>query len=166
MRQSRTISVKVPAGVDGNSQIRITGEGEAGPRGGPHGNLYVTLEVQPHQYFVRDGNDILMELRLNVAQAALGDELEVPTVDGTDRIKIPAGTQNNQTFRLRGKGVPFLRQNGRGDQVVVTRVVVPNKLTDHQRKLFQELEQSFAGESSDSERDDGFFGRIKDALGI
>lgn len=164
VRQPRKLTVKVPGGVDSNSQIRITGEGEVGPRGGPHGNLYVTLDVQPHDVFVRDGNDILMELPLNVAQAALGDEVEVPTVDGSERLKIPAGTQTQQTFRLRGKGVPFLRQNGRGDQVVVARVVVPNKLTDQQRKLFQELAQTFDG--SPPSGDEGLFGKIKGALGF
>lgn len=166
IRQSRAITVKIPAGVDGNSQIRISGEGDAGPRGGSHGNLYVALEVEQHPYFVRDGNDILLELRLNVAQAALGDEIEVPTVDSSERLRIPAGTQTGQTFRLRGKGVPFLRQNGRGDQVVVVRVVVPTKLNEQQRKLFQELARTLDSAGPTDERDDGFFGRIKDALGI
>jgi molecular chaperone DnaJ len=165
IRQTRKLLVKVPGGVDGNSQIRITGEGETGPRGGPNGNLYVTLDVQPHEVFVRDGNDIIMELELNVAQAALGDELEIPTVDGSERLKIPAGTQNQQTFRLRGKGVPYLRQSGRGDQVVVTRISVPTKLTDQQRKLFQELGQTFSGTPS-AGNDEGIFGKIKGAFGI
>lgn len=164
VRQTRKLTVKVPAGVDSNSQIRITSEGEVGPRGGPHGNLYVALDVQEHPIFVRDGNNILMELKLNVAQAALGDEVEVPTVDGTERLKIPAGTQNQQTFRLRGKGVPFLRQNGRGDQVVVASVVVPTKLNEQQRKLFQELARTFDGDAPAGE--EGIFGKIKGALGL
>lgn len=166
LRQSRKLSVKVPAGVDGNSQIRISGEGEVGPRGGPHGNLYVTLDVQPHEFFVRDGNNVLLELRLNVAQAALGTELEVPTVDGSAPLKIPAGTQTGATFTIRNKGVPFLRQNGRGDQVVVARVVVPERLSEHQRRLFQELAQSFDGEEGSGDGRDGFFGRLKDAFGL
>ncbi len=166
VRQTRKITVKVPAGVDGNSQIRITGEGEAGPRGGPHGNLYVALNVEPHPYFVRDGNDIVLELRLNVAQATLGDEIEVPTVDGKEWLKIPAGTQTGQTFRLRGKGVPYLRQHGRGDQVIVARVVVPTRLNDQQRRLFQELAKTLEGAEPGGERDEGFFGRIKDAFGM
>jgi molecular chaperone DnaJ len=166
LRQSRTITVKVPAGVDGNSQIRISGEGESGPRGGPHGNLYVTLDVQPHPFFLRDNNDIVLELRINISQAALGDEVVVPTVDGNEKLKIPPGTQTGQVFRLRGKGVPFLRQNGRGDQVVIARVIVPKKLTEQQRKLFQELAQTLDKEEPERERDEGFLGRIKDALGI
>jgi molecular chaperone DnaJ len=166
VRQGRKLSVKVPAGVDGNSQIRISGEGEAGPRGGPHGNLYVTLDVQPHEYFVRDGNNVLLELRLNVAQAALGTELEVPTVDGSATLKVPPGTQTGATFTIRNKGVPYLRQNGRGDQVVVARVVVPERLSDHQRRLFQELGQSFDGEGGSDDGREGFFGRLKDAFGL
>lgn len=165
VRQARKITVKVPAGVDGNQQIRISGEGEAGPRGGPFGNLYVALDVQPHPLFLREGNDLIFELKLNVAQAALGEEIEVPTIDGTEKVRIPPGTQTGQTFRLRNRGVPFLRQQGRGDQIVISRVVVPNKLSEHQRKLFQELARTF--EPIDHTRqDDGFFSRIKDALGL
>ena len=167
VRQARKLTVKVPAGVDGNSQIRISGEGEGGPRGGPHGNLYVALDVQPHQHFIREGNDVIYELKLNVAQATLGDELAVPIVDGTSEpLRVPAGTQTGQTFRIRNKGVPFLRQSGRGDHIVVTRVVVPTRLTDQQRKLFQDLAKALDPEEGSSEQDDGFFGRIKDALGL
>ncbi len=164
--QPRTIDIRVPAGVDGNSQIRISNEGEAGPRGGPRGNLYVTLDVAPHPFFVRDGSDIILELRINVAQAALGDEVTVPTVDGEEQLKIPPGTQTGQVFRLRGKGVPYLRQSGRGDQIIVTRVIIPKKLNDQQRKLFQELSQTLAREEPEKERDEGFFSRLKDAFGI
>ncbi len=166
VRQSKKIKVKIPAGVDSDSQIRISGEGDAGPRGGPYGNLYVTLDIQAHPYFVREGNNVVLELRLNVAQAALGDDVTVPTLDGEETLRIPPGTQTGQVFRLRGKGVPYLRQNGRGDQVVVTRVVVPSRLTDQQRKLFQELAKTMEPESVSEDRDDSFFGRIKDALGL
>jgi molecular chaperone DnaJ len=165
-RQLRKIKVRVPPGVDSNSQIRISSEGDAGPRGGPYGNLYVMLDVQQHPDFMREGNDIIFELRINVAQAALGDEVEVKTVDGTEKIKVPPGTQTGHIFRLRGKGVPFLRQSGRGDQVVITRVVVPTRLNEQQRKLFQELSKTLDPEDSVGARDDGLFGRIRDALGI
>jgi molecular chaperone DnaJ len=166
VRQSRRLTVKIPSGVDNNQQIRITGEGDSGPRGGPAGNLYVALEVQPHDYFVREGNDILLELPLNIAQAALGDEVEIPTVDGSEPLKIPAGVQTGETFRLRGKGVPFLRGNGRGDQIVITRVVVPTKLTEHQRKLFTELAASLESEPIATKQDEGFFSRIRNAFGL
>jgi len=166
LRQTRHLAVKIPAGIDGASQIRITGEGDAGPRGGPYGNLYVALDVQPHKYFVREGNDILLELPLNVAQATLGTELDIPTVDSSDRLRIPPGTQTGAAFRLRGKGVPFLRGSGRGDQIVVTRVVVPSRLTEQQRKLFQELEKALDPEPLGGQQDAGFFSRLRSALGI
>lgn len=166
LRQTRHLAVKIPAGIDGASQIRITGEGDAGPRGGPYGNLYVALDVQPHKYFVREGNDILLELPLNVAQATIGTELDIPTVDSSERLRIPAGTQTGAAFRLRGKGVPFLRGSGRGDQIVVTRVVVPTKLTDQQRKLFQELEKALEPEPLGGQQDAGFFSRLRSALGL
>lgn len=115
---------------------------------------------------MREGSDIVLELRINVAQAALGDEVVVPTVDGSEPLKVPAGTQTGQVFRLRGKGVPFLRQSGRGDQVIITRVVIPKKLSDKQRKLFQELADTLDKEEPEKDRDEGFFARIKDALGM
>ena len=124
------------------------------------------LDVQPHQFFVREGNDILLELPLNIAQATLGTEIDIPTVDGAERLRIPAGTQTGATFRLRSKGVPFLRGNGRGDQVVVARVVVPTRLNDQQRKLFQELERSLEPEQIAGQQDEGFFGRLRSALGL
>jgi molecular chaperone DnaJ len=163
VRVQRKITVKVVPGVDNTSQIRITGEGESGPRGGPNGNLYIAIDVQPHAYFVRENNDILLELPLNVAQATLGAEVQVPTVDGEEPLRIPAGTQTGATFRLRGKGVPFLRGSGRGDQVVIARVQVPTKLTDEQRRLFEELARSFNEQGS---RDEGFFSKIRDAFGL
>jgi len=109
VRVTRTISVKVPAGVDNGTQIRLAGEGEPGVYGGPPGNLYVVLSVKPHRYFRRQDNNIILELAINVAQAALGDEVMVPTLEGKEKLVIPAGTQTGKVFRLRGKGVPYLR---------------------------------------------------------
>lgn len=166
IRKERSMTIKIPAGVDSSSQIRITGEGESGPRGGSMGNLYVAIDVQPHKYFLREADDILLELPLNVAQATLGTELDVPTVDGTEKLRVPAGTQTGVTFTLRGKGVPHLRGSGRGDQIIVARVVVPSNLTDHQKRLFQELEKSLEPEEIGAERDESFFGRLKNALGL
>jgi molecular chaperone DnaJ len=108
----------------------------------------------------------MLELRLNVAQAALGTELEVPTVDGSERLKVPAGTQTGQTFRIRNKGVPFLRQSGRGDQVVVARVVIPDRLNDEQRRLFQELSDTFEIQQAGERSEGGFFGKLRDAFGL
>jgi len=135
----RRIQVNIPAGVDDGTQIRLAGEGEAGLRGGPPGNLYVVLSVAPHPIFQRQDFDILLELPINIVQAALGCEPEVPTLDGKMKLTIPPGTQHGTVFRLRGKGVPILRTNRRGDQLVTIRVVVPDKLNEKQRKLLQEL---------------------------
>jgi molecular chaperone DnaJ len=166
VRQPRSITIKVPAGVDADAQIRISSEGDVGMRGSPAGNLYVTLDIEAHPYFVREQNDILLELPLNVAQASLGAELDVPTLDGTEKLKVPAGTQTGQVFRLRGKGVPFLRHSGRGDQLVISRVVVPKKLTEQQRRLMHELAQTLDTEDIKPERDEGFFSRLRNALGL
>ncbi len=163
-RSSRTLTVKIPAGVDEGSQIRLRGEGEGGARGGPSGDLFVTLTVKPHKLFQRNGNDIILELPLNIAQAALGAELQVPTIDGETELDIPPGTQGGELFRIRGKGVPFLRGNGRGDQMVVTKVVVPTKLSDRQRELLQELEAELGGKSGNDREDGGFFAKLRDAF--
>lgn len=135
----RSILVKIPAGVEDSSRIRLSGEGDAGARGGPTGNLYLNLSVKPHQSFRRDGDDILYELPINFAQSALGAEIEVPTLHGDVKLKIPAGSQTGQVFRLKNKGVPHLRGRGHGDQLSRLRVVTPESLTKKQRQLFEEL---------------------------
>lgn len=139
VRVTRKLVVNIPAGVDDGVRIRLSGEGEPGERGGPAGSLFVVLHVQPHPFFQRQENDILLEYPINIVQAALGAEVEVPTLDGPAKLTIPAGTQHGTVFKLRGKGVPILRSNRRGDQLVVVRVVVPEKLNDKQRKLLKEL---------------------------
>jgi molecular chaperone DnaJ len=118
-----------------------------GTRGGPPGNLYVVLSVEPHEIFQRRGDDILVELQINVAQAALGAEVQVPTLEGDERIGITPGTQSGSVIRLRDRGVPHLRQNGRGDELVLVRVGVPTKLTREQKRLFQELGKTLDPES-------------------
>ncbi|MDQ1301074.1 MAG: molecular chaperone DnaJ [Chloroflexota bacterium] len=136
---TRRLAVSIPAGVDDGMRIRLSGEGEPGERGGPTGSLYVFLHVQPHPLFQRQENDILLELPINIIQAALGCEPDVPTLNGNAKLTIPPGTQHGAMFRMRGKGAPILRSNRRGDQLVTVRVVVPDKLNEKQRKLFQEL---------------------------
>jgi molecular chaperone DnaJ len=145
-KNKRRISVKVPAGIDDGNGIRITGEGEAGSRGGSPGNLYVMISVKPHEYFTREGENVLYELSVNFAQAALGFEAEVPTLHGVSKLKIPAGSQAGKVFRLKDKGIPHLHGMGRGDQMVVLRVVTPESLTKEQRKLFEELAKSLGHE--------------------
>ncbi len=135
----RNILVKIPAGVDDSSRLRLSGEGDAGTRGGDSGNLYITILVKAHETFKRDGDDILYELPINFAQAALGTEVEVPTLEDNVKLKIPAGSQTGQVFRLKHKGVPHLHGRGRGDQFVSLRIVTPDPLTGQQRHLFEEL---------------------------
>jgi molecular chaperone DnaJ len=144
---SRKLSVTIPAGVDSGTQIRLAGEGEVGEQGGPPGNLYVVLDVEPHPIFQRRGDDILVALQVNVAQATLGAQVKVPTLEGEEEISIPAGTQGGTILRMRKKGVPHLRQDGRGDELVMVRVAVPTKLSRDQKALFQELAKTLDPEA-------------------
>ncbi|MBI4268145.1 MAG: molecular chaperone DnaJ [Chloroflexi bacterium] len=141
-KHQRNILVKIPAGVEDGSRIRLTGEGDAGARGGSAGNLYITLSVKPHDIFTRDGDNILYELSVNIAQAALGIEVEVPTLMGNAKLKIPAGSQTGEIFRLKSKGVPHLSGRGSGDQLVTLLVVTPQSLTKQQRQLLEELSRT------------------------
>jgi molecular chaperone DnaJ len=171
VRGKKTLTVTIPPGVDEGQQIRLEGQGEPGPRGGPPGNLYIVLHVQPHPYFRRQGHDILLDLPINIAQAALGDEVEIPTVDGPATLKIPPGTQYGKVIRLRGKGVPYLRENGRGDMQVRIRVVTPTELSEKQRQLLKELAKTFEKsgqrvEYNEQDQEKGFFERLKDAFGV
>jgi len=141
-KQKRHISVEVPAGIDDGNGIRLSGEGDAGSRGGSPGNLYVVISVARHDFFTREDDDVLYKLPVNFAQAALGIEVEVPTLYGENKLKIPAGSQNGKVFKLKDKGIPHLRGGGCGDQLVILRVVTPESLSKEQRKLFEELARS------------------------
>jgi molecular chaperone DnaJ len=154
VQKKRKLEVKIPAGVDSGSRLRVPGEGEAGEKGGPSGDLYVEIYVKPHKIFVRNENDIVMETTISFAQAALGDEILVPTLDGKASMKIPPGTQNSHVFRLRGKGFPSLHMSGKGDELVKINVEVPTKLNDRQKKLLKE----FAEISGEKVKSKGFFG--------
>jgi molecular chaperone DnaJ len=164
VQQTSRLMVNVPAGVDDGTTIRLAGQGEAGVRGGPQGNLYVVIKAKPHKFFKRDGLDIILDLNINIAQAALGDTLDAPLADGkTARITIPAGAQFGDTITLRDKGVPDLRSGRRGDQIVRLNVQTPKNLTDEQKRLLRELGQSFGSELKAAE-DKGILDAIKDAL--
>ncbi len=167
--KTRRLSVKVPAGVDSGTQIRLTGEGESGTNGGPPGNLYVVIRVKSHEYFRRQEATIHLELAINITQAALGDEVEVPTIDGQEMMTIPAGTQTGDVIRLRSKGAPRLRRDGstsgRGDQVVTIQVRTPTNLTGLQRDLMLELGKTLDREVV-PQKEKSFFDRIRDALGV
>ncbi len=159
----KKVRVHIPAGVDTGSQIRLAGEGEPGPRGGRPGDLYIVVQVKAHAVLQRHGTDVVYELPLSVAQAALGDTVEIPTVDGPQTIEIPAGTQYGKTVRLHGRGVPHLRSGRRGDQIVFVRVVIPTNLTEEQKTALRQL----GGVSGKPQQvDKGFFDRFKQAIGL
>jgi molecular chaperone DnaJ len=139
VERSRRISLKVPAGVDTGSQLILRGEGDAPDGSGRRGDLYVVLHVRPHEIFTREGNDLVCHVNVNFSRAALGGEVEVPTLDGPAKINIPPGTQSGSTFRLRKKGMPALREHGQGDELVVVRLRTPTKLTPRQRELTEQL---------------------------
>lgn len=163
-RITRKIVIKIPQGVDEGTQVRLSGEGNAGARGGTPGNLYVKLSVRKHKLFHRHDDDILYELPVNFAQAALGDEVEVPTLDGNMKLKIPASSQNGKIFRLKEKGVPHLHRPGRGDQLIRLYVVTPSSLDENQKKLFKELAKTL-GKATLPKEEKNFFDKLKDSLG-
>lgn len=164
-KRKRRLSVKIPAGVDHGSQMRLSGEGEIGANGGPRGNLYLQINVKPHEIFRRDEDDLLLDLDLNFGQVALGDIVSVPTIDGEPHdLRIPAGTQTGEVFIVKGKGVPHLRASGRGDMIVRANVVTPRGLTKEQKDLLKKLAESM-GTTVNPQEDRGFMGKIKDALG-
>lgn len=163
VQRQRTIHLNIPAGVDDGSQLRVSGEGEAGTRGGPPGDLYVIIRVKPHEFFERDNDDIYCEVPLTFAQAALGDEIEIPTLTEKVKLKIPAGTQTGTYFRLRGKGVPRLRGYGQGDQHVKVVVVTPTKLSEEQKEALRQLGQLSGGQEQNG-HNDSLFDRMKKAF--
>jgi molecular chaperone DnaJ len=134
-----TLSVKIPPGVDSGSRLRMTGEGEPGEYGGPHGDLYIILNIKKHPIFVRKGNDVLYEMRITYPQAVLGAEIEVPSLDGMTPLKIPPGTPPGKSFHIRGKGIPRLGGHGKGDEIVVVNIEVPKNITPRQRELLEEF---------------------------
>ena len=156
--------VTIPAGVDNGMQIRLPGEGQPGANGGPNGNLFLAVDVKPHEYFKRKGEDIILDLDINIAQAVLGADIPVPTVDAKDEmLNIPAGTQPGKVFNMRGKGVPRIRQAGRGDQRVIVNVAIPKKLTAEQRELFEKLALTLGTTPMPQQK--GFLDWLSEALG-
>jgi molecular chaperone DnaJ len=141
-RVERSINVRIPAGVEDNSQVVMRGEGDSGYHGGPSGNLYINISVKPHEFLVRRGDDIVYELPVNLIQAALGDEVEVPGLIGKTKVKIPAGSQTGKLFRLKGQGISHLNRSGRGDELILLVVLTPEALSDKQRQLLKELNAS------------------------
>jgi molecular chaperone DnaJ len=159
--EERSLSVNIPAGIEDGTRIRLANEGEAGLRGGPAGDLYIFLSVKPHEFFQRDGADLYCKVPISMTTAALGGAFEVTTLDGSQtRVKVPEGTQNGRQFRLKGKGMPVLRQPNVGDLYIQTAVETPQSLTKRQRELLEEFEKLSSTENSP--QSSGFFARMKD----
>lgn len=164
VRMKRKIKIKIPAGVDNGSRLRVAHEGEAGHRGGPPGDLYVYIFVKQHKLFTREGSDIICEVPVSFVQAALGDEIEVPTIDGKVKLRVPEGTQSGTIFRLKEKGMPHLRGHGRGDQHVKVKVLTPQKLSDKQKAILQDFAKA-CGDNVNPEQKT-FFKKVKDVFGV
>lgn len=163
VNKRKKIHVKIPAGVDNGQQLRVAGQGEPGKNGGPPGDLYIVFNVRPHEFFERDGDDIYCEMPITFVQAALGDEIEVPTLDGKVKLKIPAGTQSGTNFRLKGKGIPNVRGYGQGDQHIQIRVVTPTNLTARQKEILKEFAET-TGDHPLGEEEQSFFSKVKKAF--
>lgn len=159
--EERQLSVNIPSGIEDGTRIRLSGEGEAGVRGGPQGDLYIFLSIRPHEFFQRDGADLYSTIPISMTQAALGGQFEVATLDGTkSRVKIPEGTQNGRQFRLKGKGMPVLRQPTTGDLYIQVSVETPQNLSKRQKELLEEFES--LSSKDNSPQNAGFFSRMKD----
>jgi molecular chaperone DnaJ len=162
--RERILEVKVPAGVEDGMRMRYAGQGEPGFHGGPTGDLYVVLHVTEHDFFRREGHDLLCSIPVSFPQAALGAEIEIPTLDGTHKLRVPEGTQSGTVFRVKGKGVPVLNGHGKGDLMVEIRVLVPKKLTKRQKELLTELADLTAVDNKPS-KDAGFVSKVKEFFG-
>jgi molecular chaperone DnaJ len=162
VRGERTVSVEIPAGVSSNNYLTLRGQGAAGPRNGPNGDLLVMLEIKEDERFERHGNDLAFDLPLSFSQAALGGEFQVPTPYGEERVRVPAGTQTSTVLRLKGKGLPALGQSGNGDFMIRVHVWTPERLSDEQERLFRELAKH---EGDPPRRAPGFWSKLKEALG-
>jgi len=165
VERERTIELRIPPGVDTGTRLRVQGEGEPGPNGGPAGDLYVVLDVKEHAFFERRGADLYCTIPLSVAQASLGAELQVPGLSGEERLKIPEGTQSGAVFRVKAKGLPDPHGGGRGDLYYHVRVMTPTKLTKEQRKLLEQLDATLKVDNKPAERGSSLFDKVKDIFG-
>ncbi len=163
VQRERSLSVAIPAGIEDSTQIRMQGEGEAGGPGAPPGDLYVQVTVRPHEIFQRDGANVFCRVPVRMTQAALGGEVEVPSIDGSKaRVKIPAGTQTGEQFRLRSKGFSVLRSAARGDMFIQVAVETPQQLTRRQRELLEEFETEGKSHAKGNPESDGFFAKVRE----
>jgi molecular chaperone DnaJ len=163
VNKEKTLSVNIPAGIEDGTRIRVAGEGEAGLRGGPSGDLYIFVTIRPHRFFRRDGADIQCRVPIPMTTASLGGSIEVPSIDGgRARVNTPAGTQTGQQFRLRAKGMSVLRSSVRGDMYVQVQVEIPVNLTKDQRELLKKFEETGGGSVKHSPESEGFFTKVKE----
>jgi molecular chaperone DnaJ len=165
LEREKTIELRIPPGVDTGTRLRVAGEGEPGPNGGPPGDLYVVLEVKEHQFFERRGADLYCTIPLSIAQASLGTELQVPGLNGEEKLKIPEGTQSGAVFRLKGRGLADPRGGGKGDLYYHVRVLTPTRLTRDQRKLIEQLGATLKVENKPADRNSSIFDKVKDIFG-
>jgi len=165
IERDKTIDLRIPAGVDTGTRLRVPGEGEAGANGGPSGDLYVVLDVKEHPFFERRGADLYCTIPVSIAQAALGTDLPVPGLNGEERLKIPEGTQSGAVFRIKGHGLPDPRGGGKGDLYYHVRVMTPSKLTREQRKIMEQLGSTLKVDNKPAERGSSFFDKVKDIFG-
>ena len=170
IQKDRKLSVRIPAGIATGQRLRLSAEGEAGPGGGPAGDLYVVIHVQDHAFFQRDGNDLYCEIPLNFPTLALGGEIQIPTLDGSEPFQIPAGTETGTAFRVRGRGMPDVSGRGHGDLVVTVKGATPRKLTKDQKKILEQFASSLPKEEfeptpASAHSDRGLFDRVKDIFG-
>jgi molecular chaperone DnaJ len=165
LEREKTIELRIPPGVDTGTRLRVAGEGEPGPNGGPAGDLYVVLDVKEHAFFERRGADLYCTIPLSIAQATLGTELQVPGLNGEEKLKIPEGTQSGAVFRLKGKGLADPRGGGKGDLYYHVRVLTPTKLTREQRKLMEQLGSTLPVENKPADRNSSIFDKVKDIFG-
>ncbi|MDE2132799.1 MAG: molecular chaperone DnaJ, partial [Betaproteobacteria bacterium] len=161
-KRYKTLAVKIPAGIDQGDRVRLSGEGEHGVAGGPPGDLYVVVQIRPHPMFERDGADLHCEMPISFGVAALGGEIEIPTLEGHAKLKIPVETQTGQAFRLRGKGIKALRGSGYGDLICHVTVETPVKLTEAQKELLRQLDASTQGNPTHSPRAKTFMDKVRD----
>jgi molecular chaperone DnaJ len=165
IEREHTIELRIPPGVDTGTRLRVAGEGEPGPNGGPAGDLYVVLDVKEHPFFERRGADLYCTIPISIAQATLGTELQVPGLSGEEKLKIPEGTQSGAVFRLKAKGLADPRGGGKGDLYYHVRVITPTKLSREQRKLIEELGSSLKVDNKPAERNSSIFDKVKDIFG-
>src|SRR6202140_2724616 len=165
VEREKIIELRIPPGVDSGTRLRVTGEGEQGPNGGPAGDLYVVLDVKEHTFFERRGADLYCTIPLSVSQASLGTDLQVPGLTGEERLKVPEGTQSGAVFRIKGKGLPDPHGRGRGDLYYHVRVLTPTKLTREQRKIMEQLDATLKVDNKPADRNSTLFDKVKDIFG-